>query len=213
MAKMKDIRNKGETKMKKLFALLTASLLVFAVGCSQSSGGSSDDGANKEEKNTDKAASEEEGSQAQASSALMQFELDLVSQLHKAAEPFIGIAALAEVEKKDFDPKELKSLVEQANTSATDFAKRVKGLEVPADLSEETKSKVEGALTDLAANFETRATEIQKLAEAKNPKEVATKWETFTKAVTPKLESFTQKMNEVHKELGLSKTDYVSELQ
>ncbi|WP_062232019.1 hypothetical protein [Fictibacillus sp. FJAT-27399] len=174
--------------MKKFMSIAAVLLLVLSVGCSQE----------KEAKGQEKPKSETSSDKNKEKSAVLDFEVELGAKLREYHAPFNAYAAALDPEKKT--PKaDLEKLAAAAKDSGEKAAKEIPELKVPSSLTKEDQDVFKTAFKDLSQSYKTRAEGLGD--EAK------------TAEADKQFSSFAEKVNTIHKKLGLIEASFVSEIQ
>lgn len=175
--------------MKKLLSLTAVLLLALTVGCSQDKTSTDNNKPKEENASSDKNAEK---------SAVLDFEVELGSKLREYHAPFNAYAAALDPEKQT--PKaDLEKLKADAKASGEKAAKEIPAMKIPSTLSKEDQDIFKSAFQDLGKSYETRANGIGD--EAK------------TAEADKQFSAFADKVNKIHKKLGLIEATFTSEIQ
>lgn len=165
-----------------------ALLLVFGVGCTQE----------KEAKGQDHPKSEASSDKNKEKPAVLDFEVELGAKLRGYHGPFNAYTAALDPEKKT--PKtDLEKLAAAAKESGEKAAKEIPELNVPSSLSKENQNTFKSAFKDLSQSYKTRTEGIGK--------------EEVTAKADQQFTAFNDKVNSIHKKLGLIEANFASEIQ
>ncbi|WP_066174047.1 hypothetical protein [Bacillus marinisedimentorum] len=144
--------------MKKWMLLAALAGALVIAGCAQEEEPQEDTATEENgdtENNTD---SEDENAEAQAKSALLDFQMDLTTTL-KSEQPLIN-DYYALKDSEDATDEEVNEAQQQAKEASTKLAGEIRTIEVPEDFGEENKQTLEEAIGNLAQSYETRAEAI-----------------------------------------------------
>ncbi|MDP4551333.1 hypothetical protein Q9251_10575 [Alkalihalobacillus macyae] len=180
--------------MKKLLLPFMLFALVFAAACSNNG----ETNTNNENATNSGDTEETTTSETDVKSALLDFQMNLISTVNKNDSPIYAFESAKVAEEKPSD-EELAKMKSEAEDAAMQVAEDVRGVEVPSEL-ETYQSDIETALEDLAKSYETRAANLSDEAEAAYEESDA------------QFASFEEKMGTVYKDAGLTAPSFAADL-
>lgn len=195
-------------KLKAILIGLLASVLLVTTGCGSNNTADKTSGSAKTD-NTAKTSAQDTKKANEA--AIGQLEMDLIPDIHTANEPFKTLISLSGNDK--LDKVAVQDASAKAVKSAQDFASKLKNYSLPSGFSEDLKTKVKAALSDLQTAFTKRAEAAKAAGNSNSIDDLKKAVANIDAATKDPYQGFEDKMNAIHKDLGLFKTDYFKELQ
>ncbi|WEG12417.1 hypothetical protein PU629_20330 [Pullulanibacillus sp. KACC 23026] len=193
-------------KLKAILIGLLAACLLAVVGCGSNSTPSQSTNSDK-----DSSQSTKKDTKNADMTALTGFELDVIEDMHVAIKPVNDLVSLSNA--KSFNADAVKTSAEAAAKSADDYATKIKGYSLPSGMSSATKTKVKAALADLATSFQQRADAAKACENVTSQAELNTAVAKIDTDSKDSFQSFEDKMNAVHSDLGMLSSDFSKELQ
>jgi hypothetical protein len=193
-------------KLKAILISILAVFLLAMVGCGTNSmpsksGNSDKNSSQSTTKNTKKADL----------AAVMGFELNMIEDMHVAIKPVNDLVSLGSADS--FDANTVKKSADAAAKSAQDYATKIKNYSLPSGMTSATKKKVKSALSDLATSFQQRADAAKACANVTSQSELKVAVAKIDTESSDSFQSFQEKMDAIHKSLGLLNTIFSKELQ
>ena len=193
-------------KLKAVLISVLAVFLLAMVGCGSNSTASksanSDNSSSQSVKKDKKKAD---------MSAVMDFELNMIEDIHVAIKPVNDLVSLGSADS--FDAKTVKTSADAAAKSAQDYATKINNYKMPSGMSKATQTKVKSALSDLATSFQQRSDAAKACANATSKSELQKDVAKIDTTSKDSFQSFQDKMDAVHKNIGLISSNFSLELQ
>jgi hypothetical protein len=191
-------------KLKAILISVLAVFLLAMVGCASNSTPS-------QSTNSDKNSSITKNTKKADLAAVTGFELNMIGDMHVAIKPVNDLVSLGSADS--FDANTVKKSADAAAKSAQDYATKIKNYSLPSGMSSATKKKVKSALSDLATSFQQRADAAKACSKVTSKSELINDVAKIDTESKDSFQSFQDKMDAIHKSLGLLSTNFSNELQ